>query len=367
MNITISTKELLDMFDSGTMFVMDKISSIPLLQGGLFSIQGERLSIRTTNLTDFFYKEVKIGKQKEEKSFCFDLKKARDFLSFVKTKEVCVSFEEDNLIIESGKTKGVFPTIKADDFPQIPEVKGEEKRIKRNVLVSALERVGFSSSRDVSRPVLSGIYIINKDGETTFVATDGFRLSLYISKEGALNGESGIIVSSKTMFELMKITEGKEISISVDKEGKLLKFNFGDTNITTRLIEGEFPPYKKILPTKSQKTRVVTNREELINNIKTTSVFIQESSGVVFLDIKKDGIYIKPKSETDKTSGSYQEAEIEGEEQRAGFNHRYLLDFLTHLKTDRVVFEMDTPNSPGIFKGAGEDNYIHIIMPVRTD
>lgn len=367
MNISVSTKTLTDMFLKASLFTMDKINAVPILQQGLLRIKKGTLSLQTTNLTDFFYTETDVEKQKEEAVSCFDLKKAKEFILYIKSKQVDLFFEKNTLIISSGKTKGVFQTTQADDFPPQPEPTGEKQPVQNKELFNACQKVFFSSSKDISRPVLSGICFVSKEQQGALVTTDGFRLSIYKTKKPFFPKREKIIISSKTLSDSVKLFDGEEIDLIVDEEKKLVEIKQGKTKLSTRIIEGEFPPYERVLPRKEARTTIKTDKEELINNIKTSAVFVQESSGVLYFKISKDGLYIQPKNTKETKSEVFQEIEFSGEEQKIGFNYRYILDYLLHASGKTIVFEMNDPNSPGVFKTEEEKNFIHIIMPIRSD
>jgi DNA polymerase-3 subunit beta len=345
-------------------FVLSKISSIPSLQGGMIKINKNKIEIISTNLNEFFYTNIKITSEKEE-SFVIDIKKIVEFVSFLPSEKIMIQTRKNDLIIESEKTKASFPFISSTDFPSLPKIEGKESKFSNDFLKNKLPLVLFAAAKDETRPVLTGINFLNKDNQQYVVATDGFRLSLV--SEAKKEDFPSALVPSTVLAEILKIAgEKKEIKTLFSNEKKIIKFTIDDIEIYSRTIEGGFPPFEKVVPT-DNKTKIVLDSEEFLRNIRMASVFARDYSNIVVLEIKKDGLYIRPKTKDEKETVMYQEGEVEGIEQKAAFNYKFILDFLANTKSKQVVFEMAHPNAPGVFKSKDQKEFLHIIMPIRTE
>jgi len=345
-------------------FVLSKTSTIPSLQGGMLKIAKNKLEIVTTNLNEFFYTQIKI-ETNEEKKVVVDIKKIVEFLTLLSSEKINIYIDDKKLIIESDKTKASFNLISSADFPSLPKVDGKESELDKDFIKEKLPLVLFAAAKDEIRPILTGINFLTKEGQRCVVATDGFRLSL-ISEEKK-EAFPSLIISANVLTEVLRIVgDNKEIKILFSDEKKIIKLMVGDVDIYSRVIEGEFPPFEKVIPT-DYKTRVVLDGEEFLRNIKMASVFARDYSNIVVFDIKKDGFYIRPKTKDEKGTVIYQEVEFEGEEQKIAFNYKFVLDFLTNIKSKQVVFEMGQPNAPGVFKSPDRKDFLHVIMPIRTE
>lgn len=345
-------------------FSLSKISSIPSLQGGMLKISKNKLEIITTNLNEFFYTQIKIEANKEKK-IVVDVKKIVEFLSFLSSEKIDIEIDDKKMIINNNRTKASFNLIPAEDFPSLPKIEGKESRFDKGFIKEKLPLVLFASAKDETRPILTGINFLTKEGQRYVVATDGFRLSLISETEKDLF--PSIIISANVLSEILRLVgDEEEIKILFSDEKKIIKLTVDDINIYSRVIEGDFPPFEKVVPT-DYKTRAVLDREEFLRNIKMASVFARDYSNIVVFDIKKDGFYISPRTKDEKGTVVFQEGEVEGEEQKIAFNYKFVLDFLTNIKSKQVIFEMNQPNAPSVFKSPDEKSFIHIIMPIRTE
>jgi DNA polymerase-3 subunit beta len=363
MQFTIQKELLLKKLQTASKFCLSKTSAIPTLQGGLLSIDNKMLSITTTDLNDFFNTSILlVTENNEKKEFVIDIKKIVEFLQFLSASQIEIEIKENAFIIKNEKTIATFDTMSSSDFPSLPQTEGKSVPLKKSFLEKNLPLLLFSVSHDESRPILTGVTFIQKENKSYMVTTDGFRLSLL---EGTgIGNENPISISAHILSEIMALATDGEMMIS--ENSKTVSFVFKEDKIVTRLIDGTFPPFERVIPT-TYTTKAILDREELLKNIKLSSVFARDFSSIVVLEIKNDGIYIKPKVKEEKGTVIYQEGVIEGKEQSVSFNFRFILDFLNNVKTKNILFEINSSNSPGVFRIEENKNYLHVIMPVRTD
>jgi DNA polymerase-3 subunit beta len=346
-------------------FCLTKISSIPSLQGGMLKILKDKLEIITTNLNEFFYTTIKISTN-EEKAIVVDVKKIVEFLSFLPSEKISLDINETRLLIENDKTRASFSLIPSADFPPLPKIEGKESQLSKNFIKEKLPLILFAAAKDETRPVLTGINFLTKGGQRQIVATDGFRLSL-ISQENEKNSFPSVIISASVLLELLRLVgEDREIKILFSDEKKIIKLTVDDIDIYTRPIEGEFPPFEKVIPSE-YKTRIVLNREEFLRSIKMTAVFARDYSNIIVFEVKKDGIYLRPRIKEEKETVIFQEGDFEGEPQKIAFNYKFVLDFLINTKGDEVILEITQPNAPAVFKIQDQKDFLHVIMPIRME
>ncbi len=342
-------------------FISEKISSPQILQKVLIKGNKDIIEFYSSNLNNFFYTKIKT-KIKEKIELLLEPKKILEFLSLLPAGEVIVEILEKKIIISQQKTKGVFPRFPAADFPFPPKTEEKEQKIKATTLKQALAQILFSAAKDEGRPALSGVnFITNED--LTLVTTDGFRLSLLKIKKQIVHPP--FIIPASFLEEVLKIMEEEEeVSFSYLKEEKTVVFKIGDNNLYSRLIEGEFPPFERVIPDKYT-TKVIIDKEEMLRAIKLIAIFARDFSNVIILNLKKNEVVIQPKTESQENQ-TILEAKTEGEEQKIAFNYRFLLDFLNHLSDEKnIVIEVTRPDAPAVFRSEKKPNYLHIIMPVR--
>jgi DNA polymerase-3 subunit beta len=258
---------------------------------------------------------------------------------------------------------GSFPLLSPADFPLPPEIKKIEQNLKTTEFFKCLSLIIFSAAKDEGRPVLTGIDFISND-ELTIVATDGFRLSLIKTKKQV--DHPPLIIPASFLEEILKIaSKEEELGFQFIQDEKMVVFAFGQNKIYSRLIDGEFPPFEKVIPEKKE-TRVTLEKPELLRAIKLISIFAREQSNIVVFDFKKDRLFIRPKTES-KENLTEIEIKTEGEEQTVAFNYRFLIDFLNHVPEDQKNITIDVlrPDAPVVFRIKDKPNFLHIIMPVR--
>ena len=289
---------------SAIKFTSSGLSSLPSLQGVYLELKDKKLIIKSTNLNDFYTTQISVV---EEGSFetVFDAKKALEFLNILPSGNLTVTLEKSGLILSLGTLQGEFGIFQLDDYPTFPEIKQADEIVLTDAMVKMLPLVLFSASKDDARPVLTGILIESKDGVVRFVTTDGFRLSIS-SHDNSNEADWSFIASSKFLQELLSFHDGKELKLSYSKNDKVFSSEFSSTKLISRTIEGDFPPYQKVIPVKNT-TSLTLDTQSFSKNIKAVSIFARESANIVVLDIQKDSMTIKPKGQKGVNSYAVQE------------------------------------------------------------
>lgn len=362
MKITLNKENLLKKINLASKFTSSRMSSSTSLQGVYLKKEEEKLHFYSTNLNLYYHGFLKT---EEKGSFVtvIDPKKIIEFLSLLPLNNVDLEIKEKSIILTQGKTKGDFPVFPSSDYPLPEEKKIKKQKIETSFLKEILPLLFFSVSNDESRPVLTGVNFVSNDGSTQLVTTDGFRLSLYNLKENL--PISSMIIPSFFLSEVSKLTKDKkEVFFSFEDDEKKLTFYLDNDELTTRLIDGEYPPYEKVIPT-DKKTTIIVDRDEFLRNIKLVSVFARDFSNIVVLETEEQSIKLSPKTADKEENFTYQEAEINGEKQKIAFNYKFLTDFLTNCFSKKIIIELLRADSPAVFKIEKNENFLHIIMPIR--
>ncbi len=364
MNITISKDLLLGKLTLASRFTSTKFSSLATLQNICLKAEGGALHIYASNLSSFFHSSLKADRDKNF-TIIFDSKKTIEFLSLVSSPKVELSIQEKQLTITGGKSKGAFPLIPSADYPFPPQIKKGEQKLKSEFLTRNLPLILFSTSQDETRPVLNGVQFQTDEETVVMVTTDGFRLSLTKTKK-EIDIPQVNIPASFLSEVLHYIEASKEVRFFYSEEEKMVVFKSEETEFYSRLIQGEFPPYEKVIPTETT-TTVTIDREELIRNIKLVAIFARDYSNVVVFDIKKTGLSLRPKIDAQEENQAFQEyLEFKGAEQKIAFNFKFLLDLLGRVTDKKIKIEILRPDAPAVFRIESDKNYLHIIMPVRV-
>ncbi|MBI4225926.1 DNA polymerase III subunit beta [Candidatus Roizmanbacteria bacterium] len=361
MKIKLSREELSSKLSLAARFTSSKITSLSTLLGVHLKKEGKKLHIYSSNLNSFFHTSLS-AEFEGEGDFIIEPKKPIEFLSFLAEAKIELEIKDKQLLIKSGRTKGKFPLMNVTDFPPPPKIEEKKQKIKTEFLINNLPLVLFAAATDETRPTLSGINFLTNE-ELLLVSTDGFRLSLVkTKKEEEL---PSVIIPADFLREITHfIKEEKEIIFSYSAKEKIISFTLEETEFYSRLIEGDFPPYEKVIP-QEKKTTVTLEKEEFLRNIKLISVFARDLSHIVVLEVKKDGVKFTPKTSEGEENSAFQEGEVGGDEQKVAFNYKFLLDLLNAVDSKNIIVEILRSDAPVVFKIDNNQNFLHIIMPVR--
>ena len=361
MTISLLKEGFLEKLTLASKFTSSRLISASVLQGVCLVGEENVIHLYSTNLSYYFHTTIKSAGKNNFK-IAIEPKKLAEFLSLLPAGKIDVAIGEKNIGVESGKIKAQLTHLESKEFPMPPKATGGKQKIKTSFLKKNLPTVVFSASTDETRPALTGVNFVADSGDLKLVSTDGFRLSLLtLKKEEAL---PSMVVPAQFLTEVVRLISEDEISFSYSPEEKTLVFYVGEHELYTRLIEGEYPPYEKVIPT-DKKTTAIVDREEFLRDVKLVSIFARDYSNVVVLNIEKGGISIRPKTgEADKNVVA-SEAEVIGEPQKIAFNYKFLIDFLTNTTSKKITIELLRSDAPAVFRPEGTDNFIHIIMPVR--
>ncbi len=292
-----------------------------------------------------------------------------DLLTNIGKGKITLYTDQNNLHFKTEKTKTVFQTIGAEEFPKIYEDRGDKIGVLiSEVLEKDLPGIVFSASLDSGRPALSGVLMGKARGGNGFfmVATDGSKRS--IKKGTAAGGDTGekrLLVPARIIRELTLLKEDGDVTMFVSQKSNQVVFEQNDIVLVGRLIEAGFPNYQKIIP-EDFSTRATMSREEFLSAVKTCSVFARESANIIKFSLAKKGLTVSASAPSLGETAIDVEASFEGEENEIAFNCRYVLEFLTNTQGEKIVFEMSGPLNPGVFKIEGDPDFLHIIMPIRV-
>ncbi len=362
MTINVQKELLLEKLNLVSRFTSNRLASSTALQGVLVKTDDTQIHLYSTNLSTYFHTSFPYT-EKEPIQIIIEPKKIIEFLNLLNPGEVVLEIKEKQITLTQNKTKGSFPVMNAEEFPFPPSVADNEQKMPSKFFLDNLPLLLFTSSSDETRPVLTGINFVNAEGELLMVATDGFRLSLI--KQKTMGEIPSMIIPADFLQEVLKsIKDIKEIGFSFSREEKIVKFTVARDEYYSRLIEGDFPPFERVVITES-KTKITVDKSELQRSVKLISIFARDFSNVIICEFTKTGLSIRPKKEANEENTAFQEISFEGEDQKVAFNYKFLLDLLNHIEDKSITIEILRPDAPVAFKLQKNPNFLHIIMPVR--
>lgn len=372
MEITFNLKSLKQSLN----FLQKAIPSkpqLPILSSILLETQDNTVILSATDL--FLGIQSKLpAKVSEQGKIAIPGEIFRQFIhSLENNDEVTLKVMDNQLQITSGKNKTKLALQSAQDYPEFPDIQGDELTLSTQALEKIEKYVAFVASLDQTRPILTSILFLIKNQLLTTVATDGFRLAV-LSQNCDINLDNQdskqFLLPAKALSEIVKITqqlELEEVKLTVSDELKQIKCQLVDTTIYVRLIEGEFPPYEKIMPDSfSIKTRIDAGTLDL--QLKRASLFSRDISNIVKFNFNDNQLKINASS---PAIGSY-EGELEildalSSAESIAFNVKYVSDFIQAIKSDLINFEMNESLKPAAFTTDEVENFIYIVMPFRVN
>ena len=344
-------------------------STLPVLDNVLLEAVGKKLKIAATNLELGVIKLLSADVL-EEGQITVPAKTLLEIISSLGQNKIEVESTLENLTITCGKFQAQINGIPAQEFPAIPLSEEGGIKLTKDSLLSC-GQILFAAAVDEGRPVLTGVLTEVRGGILNFVATDGFRLAhrMVQLESGKSKDAEGFrnLIPKRTFEEILRILaeeDVEDISIVSSLSQNQIIFRLDQTTVSSRLIEGQFPAWEKIIPQKYI-CRVIADREEFLKAIKLASVFAKNEANILVLQIKKDSLAF---SSSAKELGSQQneiEAQIEGEELEIAFNAKFLQDIASSNTSSQLMLELSGPLSATLIKPVGLDGLEYIIMPVR--
>jgi DNA polymerase-3 subunit beta len=366
--------------------IASKNTSLPILNNVLIKAEGGTISLITTNLEMGIQCRVR-GKVEKEGSYTVQSKLLADYVNLLSRDSVQIELLDlDVMGIQCAKSHTKIKGNSAEEFPLIPEIAQTGGfSIPAQDLITALSQVLFATSLSETRPEISGVYFNFLGNELTLAATDSYRLAeKIITIENKGGEEKEAIIPSRTLQELYRILSGMHTAEDVEDssvntvqiffEDNQVLFTFGGIELVSRIIEGQYPNYKQIIPT-NHITRVVVSVSALIKAVKTASLFSKTGMFDVTLEFKNGAVTVSSTNNQLGENTSSVEGRMEGEENNIVVNYRYMLDGLQNLQATDVILEMTDQGNPCVLKPAEslEDNkqavetgnYLYIVMPIK--
>lgn len=342
-------------------------TQLPALTGFLFKAEKGGIKISATDLEIGAVVQIPASTD-EEGEVLLPAKTTTELLQGLKEERVGVEKQDGRTVFFGKRTRVSLNNLNETEFPKIYEERGEKLvALKKTDFSKSLLPVVFAASQDPARPALSAVYIGVGEKGAVVVATDSHRLSKNrLLGSGEKNNKDGpILVSPRTIRAILSNKNEEDIEIFVSKKNNQIIFFQGKDVLAGRVIGAEYPDFEKIIPA-GHESLAEFDKNEALSALKTVSIFARENANIIKLSLKKGRVGFFAKSPTLGEENSEIEAKTEGEENEIAFNGRYLLDLLQNIEEETVVFEMQGPLNPGVFKIKGNNDFIHLIMPIRV-
>ncbi|HBN07210.1 MAG TPA: DNA polymerase III subunit beta [Cyanobacteria bacterium UBA8530] len=336
---------------------------MPILSNLLMVASSEGLEITATDL-EVGIKAIVPAQVKIEGSITLAAKQLSEIVGKLPNSEIRFEVEGSRAVLFCAKSRFVLPGIGAEDFPALPEIDSEipPVSLEANKLLRGIKQTTFAAARD-DKSVISGISFKIEGGELEIAATDGYRLAIKrYPVEGATDLKA--IIPARSMNELARMLNGGDL-VSLSLAQNQVLFDFGDRYLTSRLIDGQYPNYRQIVPP-SFAYQAQIDRASLLSSVERVSIMASEREAkVIKLRFSQGQIELKANAADLGESDEILEIDYEGEEMTVSFNSVYLTESLRAMEGETLLWSMNTAIAQTKISSSDDQTYSYILMPIR--
>ena len=356
--------------------IVESKATIPILANVLLEAKQGRLNVSATDMDITIFDKIKINKIESEGSTSVP---AHTLYNVIKElpddNPIDLSYDENNkkLHIISSKSKFVFSCLSKDEFPiSTTEAFKINFNLKSDIMREIIDKTYFATSNEETRYYLNGLYLHNASlNNKTFlraVATDGHRLAQYQvdSPQTISKDNFGVIIPKKLIFELRKLIDELKDDIKIDLSERKIRFSFNETIIVSKLIDGKFPDYEKVIP-KNTSNAFSIDRKKFLESINRISTISSEKSKAVKLNLNKDKITISASNLEEGGSGIEEiNIKYDGPSLDIGFNSIYLKEIINQFTLNEITILFSDSTAPTIIRDSSKSESLYVLMPMRV-
>lgn len=342
-------------------------TTLPILNNVLIKALDGKVSLVTTNLDMAIVSFLGVADSKDGE-ITVPARLLADFVSNLPKGEIKLEAKDSKLTVTSGKYKSTFNGSSADDFPELPDINEAEAVIYRmsvEAFKTGINEVKIACSSDTTRPALTGVYFNTFEKNLYIAATDGYRLAerLFIEK---VESEVKAIIPSNCLVDVLGAMSDNMNEIEIVFDNSQVRFRMGEIEITSKLIDGSFPDYRRLIPEKVG-VDIKINKSELLRIVKLAALFSRGVGGSIICEAKSNTQTFSVSSVVNEYGENA--SEIEAEIQSDGkviLNSRYLIDVINVIEEEYLTFGISGKLAPVVIRNEKSNNYTHIIMPLKS-
>ncbi|MBU2539709.1 DNA polymerase III subunit beta [Patescibacteria group bacterium] len=354
--------------------IIGKNITLPILDNVLISTENNFLLLTATDL-ETAIKYWVLAKISKEGKVVVPARFLSSFISLLPEEKILIEEKKQNLSIECKNYKTQLQGFNPEDFPLIPEIKNQESLVVDNKrFCMGLGQIVDIASLSQARPEISGVYLLFSKDSLKIVATDSFRLAeKTIAIENKDKKDYSFILPQKSAKEIINALGDKEGVLKICFATNQTLFELPmegvkhpQIQVFSRLIEGEYPNYQEIIPSKF-KTNITVKKDDFLNHIKTAALFSGKINEIKFIiNPAKKSLEILAKNPDIGESTSTLLAKIDGEPMEVSFNHKFLTDGILNIKSAEIMLSLSGEGGPCILKPVGDISYLYVVMPIKS-
>lgn len=345
---------------------VERRQTLPVLSNVLVVLEGTTLSLTATDLEVELIAKVELALPGEDGEITIPARKFLDICKSLPSQDIDFILENHKVSIKCGSNKFSLITLPASEFPAVEETVGtHELSLQQNLLKSMMDQTAFAMAQQDVRYYLNGMLFEITNKQLKAVATDGHRLAICdLDTDFLTDSKTEAIIPRKGIHELMRLLDNSETPISVTLGTNHLRVVTPVFTFTSKLIDGRFPEYERVLPKNGDRT-LVANRETLRDSFLRASILCNEKYRGVKMKVSADLLSIHANNPEQEEAEIDLGVEFEGEDLEIGFNVTYLLDVLNTMKCEKVKWTLGDSNSSALIEDAENGNSVYVVMPMR--
>lgn len=366
MKLRCEREALLEALTTAGRAAVARGSSQTVLSGLRLEVDGQKLSVTGTDQDLTISVQVDVTGMEAGVAIA-PARLITDIVRALDAGAVVLDTDDEDLRISSGRSLFSVRTHPVGDFPHLPTPSGAIVTLPANGLAEALRQVVRAASNEEQRPILTGVLMASESSGLRMVSTDSYRLAVRdLRGAGVLAEDETVLVPSRALGELQRLLgpgEGSEVSLRLGF--REVTFSVGTVTLTSRLIEGEFPNYRQLIP-HDYPNRLKVGREVLLDALRRVKLLAKDPSTPVRIALHPDSIELTVVTADLGSAVEDLDAKYEGMEMTVAFNPAYLIDGVEAISTDEVVLDAMDALKPATLRPSEGDDYLYLLMPVRV-
>ncbi|MBL8539783.1 MAG: DNA polymerase III subunit beta [Betaproteobacteria bacterium] len=347
--------------------IVERRHTLPILSNVLIERRPGNLNLTATDLEIQVITRSPCAVEGEDIAVTVSARKLQDILrSLPESAEVSLELTDNRLHVKAERSRFNLQTLPAQDFPRIAEgsTVGASFSVEQRALRNLLSLVQYAMAQQDIRYYLNGLLLIIEDGTITVVATDGHRLALATLATGASTSREEVIVPRKAVVELIKLLSESEEPVQIEVLGNQVRFSLGATVLVSKVVDGKFPDYKRVIPSGYQK-QFQMDRQVLLQALQRAAILSNEKFRGVRWILSPDTLCIACTNTEQEEAQEELEIDYQGETLDIGFNVTYLTDVLSNLDAPTVACALGDANSSAVLTVPASDGFLYVVMPMR--
>jgi DNA polymerase III subunit beta len=347
--------------------IVERRHTLPILANVLLRKNGPSIELTTSDLEIQVRTQAELGGDAGSYATTVGARKMIDILrSLPDDQVITLSSAQNKLTLQAGKSRFTLQTLPAEDFPLVNEAAdyGPVFSVPQQTLKHLINQVHFAMAVHDIRYYLNGILFVAEGKTLTLVATDGHRLGLAQAQLQSEMPKQEVILPRKTVLELQRLLRDEDTPIELRFAGNQAKFVFSGMEFVTKLVEGKFPDYNRVIP-KSHKNAIVLGRAPLLASLQRAAIMTSEKFKGVRVNVEPGNLRIASSNAEQEEAKEELEIDYNGDAIEIGFNVTYLIDALANLTQEMVKLELQDSNSSALITVPEQTGFKYVVMPMR--